>query len=364
MRRVAVLLALAALVLPGASRAVGCSPLTCAPSQFLLAHGTLLATRGAADRPLRVLDLRTGATRRRLPAGIVAGGTLVTQHGSRLTWLSLASGRTLRAAFVRRPGFRLAGASQDGRRAVLMHYARKKTTIAVVGAARLQVASLHGLDWSFDALAGANLYLLRQEEDSGGYQVRRYDLAGGRLDPHPLKDPHESATIWGIAFARTASADGRYVFTLYLGSNGAAMVHELDTREATARCIDLPGTGDFGAAMTYGLVASHDGTTLWAVSPGYGRVVAIDVGTHRVRRAFSFLPGTWTQNAGIATLARDGTRIAISDAQHVWLVDLARGTVTREHAHVALALAFSPDSRRLWGIGERSRVFSLALEHR
>ncbi len=40
-------LAVAALVLPGAARTAACSPLDCAPSQFLLGHGTMLAVREA-----------------------------------------------------------------------------------------------------------------------------------------------------------------------------------------------------------------------------------------------------------------------------------------------------------------------------
>jgi hypothetical protein len=362
MKRCALLLALGALALPGAARAVGCSPLSCAPSQFLLAHGTMLATRGAIDRPLRVLDLRTGATLRRLPPGVVARRTLVSQHGAQLTWFDVGSGRRLHTFTVAQPGFHLTGVSQNGARAVLDQADGGETAFAITGAAGSRIVRLHGGDWAFDALAGSHLYLLRSLGDGGGYQVRLYDLRRDRLDPRPLKDPHEAATIWGFPFARAASPAGRYVFTLYLAGNGASMIHELDTQTGTARCIDLPGTGQFGAAMTYGLAVSRDGGTLWAVSPGYGRVVAIDVRTARVRDAFTFDPGPWTQNATIAALSPDATRLSLTDAQHVWLVDLARRSVTRAKPHVAVALAFSTDGRRLWGIGERSRVFSLRLD--
>ena len=112
---------------------------------------------------------------------------------------------------------------------------------------------------------------------SGGYQVRLVDLATGKLASSPLKDPHESGTIWGQPFSRLASPDGRFLFTLYLGSNGGAMMHELDLKAAKARCIDLPGTGDYGSASSWALSLAPDGRTLWAVSPGYGRVVGIDV---------------------------------------------------------------------------------------
>ena len=78
----------------------------------------------------------------------------------------------------------------------------------------------------------------------------------------------------GLSRSRgSSSADGRYLFTLYIGSNGGSMVHELDLKTATARCIDLPGTGDYASSTSWALVLAKDGRTLWAVSPGYGRVV-------------------------------------------------------------------------------------------
>jgi len=94
---------LAALV-PADARGGACSPLNCSPSQFTLAHGTLLGVRAGVDRPVRVIDLRTGATRWRLPAGIVTGGTLVHQDGSLLTWYSLTTGARLRDALVQQHG--------------------------------------------------------------------------------------------------------------------------------------------------------------------------------------------------------------------------------------------------------------------
>ena len=69
----------------------------------------------------------------------------------------------------------------------------------------------------------------------------------------PLKDPHESGTIWGQPYSRLASTDGRYLFTLYIGSNGGSMIHALDLDTATARCIDLPGTGDYLASTAWAL---------------------------------------------------------------------------------------------------------------
>lgn len=360
MKRLLLGLALAVLVLPGSARPAACSPLNCAPSQFVLAHGDLLATRQSPRQPLRVIDLRTGVTRWRLPVGIVTGDLLVHQDGTLLTWFDAATGKRVRSAIVQQRGrFSLVGTSQDASRAVLARTQRRSTTFAIVDSSRQQVVKLEGNSWSFDALRGSKLFLIKTL--NVGYQVRLFDLATDTLAAAALKDPGESATISGMPFARAASADGRYLFTLYLGSGGNGMIHELDLAAGTARCVDLPGDGDFAAAITWALVVDPDGRTLWAVSPGYGRVVAVDVASHRVRDAYRFQRANWAQNAGVAVMAPDGERIAFTDAQHVWFVELAERKVVAGPSHVAIALGFAPDLSRLWVVGERSRVSSLPV---
>jgi hypothetical protein len=149
---------------------------------------------------------------------------------------------------------------------------------------------------------------------------------------------------------------------LYIGSNGGAMIHELDVRTAEARCIDLPGTGDYGSAASWALVMSHDGGTLWGVSPGYGRVVGIDVVTRKVRTAFRLAIPKWTLGtATSAALAPDGKRVALAEGKNIAVVDLAARTIA-SHGNVhALALGYSPDQTRLWVVGERSRVTALPV---
>jgi hypothetical protein len=360
MKRLLLLLAAGVLLLPGAARPAACSPLNCAPSQFVLAHGRLLATRQRSDSPVRVIDLRTGATRWRLPAGIVTGNLLVHQDGPLLTWFDTATGSRAGSATLQQHGrFSLVGTSQDASRAVLARTENRSTTFAIVGRSGQRLVKLGGNAWSFDALRGSKLFLIKTVKF--GYQVRLYDLAKNMLARAPLKDEDEPATISGMPFSRVSSPDGRYLFTLYLGSGGGAMIHELDLAAGTARCVDLPGDGDFAAAMTWALVVDPDGRTLWAVSPGYSRVVAVDVAGHRVRDAYTFQRENWAPNAGVAVMAPDGERIAFTDAQHVWFVELAERKVVAGRSHVATALGFSPDLSRLWVVGERSRVSSLPV---
>jgi len=195
-----------------------------------------------------------------------------------------------------------------------------------------------------------------------GYEVRLYDLSANRLEPKPLKDPHESAVIAGAPWARVSSAGGRYLFTLYIEGTGGAMVHELDLQSLTARCIDLPGHGDANGAAGYALVPDPDGRTLWAVSPTYGRVAAIDIAAARVRVTYRRRFGSTSGGglaASVAVMSPDGERIAVSEDAQVWLVGLAQEQVLRRISHVAVALGFAPDNSKLWAVGEGSRVVAL-----
>lgn len=358
MTRLVLIAVLLAALVPADSRAGACSPLNCSPSQFALAHGTLLGVRIGVDRPVRVIDLRTGATRWRLPAGIVIGSVLVHQDGSLLTWYSLATGARLRDAVVQQHGtFKLVGASQDGREAVLARTQHRSTTFAVVSPNKQRIVKLGGNEWSFDALNRGNLFLIRYLKK--GYEIRLLHVASGVLEQAALKDPKGSSTIWGSPWSRLSSADGRYLFTLYLASDGSSMVHVLDTRNATARCIDLPGTGSWDSAATWTMVADPDGRHLWAISTGYGRVAHIDITSRSVVDAYRFHVDSWNTATGTAVMSPDGERIAFTDANHIWFLVLAKRKVVAGPTHVAIAMAYSPDEKRLWVVGERSRLSAL-----
>lgn len=350
MKRLVLVLVAASLSLPGAARAAACSPLNCAPSQFALAGGSLLGFRSAALQPVTVVDLRTGEKRFTLPGGFVAANVLVHQAGRTLTWYDASRGvrtHVVRLGF----GIRLAGVSQSGDRAVGFRLVPDGATTIVIASPRgVRQVVVPGRQWDFDALRGTKLFLIRYLT-TGGYQVRLLDLSTGRLAPEPLKDPHESDTIWGIPFERLASDDGRYLFTLYVTSNGAAMVHQLDLQTATARCIDLPGTGDYGSASSWALALAPGGRTLWAASPGYGRIVAIDVARHVLTRAFRIDLPYWSVGNGTrAALSPDGKEFALADGQSVALVDLAAARVANRTNGKALALGYSPQGR-LWRFG-------------
>jgi hypothetical protein len=340
-------LAAAALALPGAAGAAACSPLNCAPSQFALTHGSLLAFRTSALAPVKVVDLTTGERQFTLPGGFVGGDTLVHKAGPKLIWYDATTGTQTHAVTLTR-NIRFAGVSQDGSRAVGFRLTPDTATTVVIASAQgVRELVIPGRQWDFDALRGDRLFLIRYVSN-GGYQVRLLDLRTGKLAPQPLKDPHESGTIWGQPFSRLSSADGRYLFTLYIAGNGASMVHELDLKNATARCIDLPGTGDFGAAASWAMMLAPGGRTLWAVSPGYGRVVAIDVDDRTVTQAFRIDLANWAIGRGTrAAISPDGARIALADGATVAVLDLTQRRIAERNQNAAVAVGYSP-AGQLW----------------
>jgi hypothetical protein len=351
-----------ALSISSSASAAGCTPLDCAPNDVVLPGGALLAARplGTMGRA-HVVDLRDGRTLRVLPSGFIGGSTLVHQDGGRVEWRDAATGRLVAVRTLGAPGWSLVGVSQDGRRAVVEVNAHRRTTFVVAGPRGAAVdARLGRGTWAFDALDGNRLYLLRYLRN--GYQVRLFDLGANRLVARPLKDPDGSSSfLWGSAWARASSPDGRYLFTLYVAPDGGAMVHELDLRGRTARCVSLPGDGDPNAAMSTALALSPDGRTLWVVSPGYGRVTGIDVRAARVRTAFRFARTTYlVGDDAVAAMAPGGRRIAVAAHGYLWRVDLRRRSVTRLR-HDAYALGFAPDGARLWVVSGPARVSSVGF---
>lgn len=349
MKRLAFVASLLALALPGAARSAACSPLNCAPSQFSVGTG-LLGYRMAAQSPVTIVDLRKGTARFALPSGIVGGSLLVHKEGTTLAWYDMTTGQKTDSVTLAHD-IRFAGVSQDGARAVGFQLTGGgSTTITIASAAGQRDIRIDGRDWDFDALRGDNLFLIKNLS-GGGYQVRLLHVGSGLLDTELVKDPHESGTIWGQPYARLASAGGRYLFTLYIGQNGGAMVHALDLEAAKARCLDLPGAGDYLASTLYSMVLSKDGRTLWAVGPGYGHVVGIDIGTRTVKTAFRIGVTTSSQGRGTrAVLSPDGKRIALTDGDSVSVLSLATRKIVKRDYVRSVAIGYAPDGRlRMFG---------------
>lgn len=342
-RLLLVLAAVALLLLPGAARAAACSPLSCAPSQFTLSHGTLIAYRHSALGAVSVADLRSGKHLFTVPGGFVGGNMLVHHAGEQLVWYDLRTGKV--GARTTLPwNIGLAGVSQSGSRAVGFRSVNGAKTVVIATPHSWRQVQLPKGNWDFDALHGNNLFLIKYLKN-GSYQVDYVDLSSDSPTAKLIKDPHESGTIWGFPFARVASPDGRMLFTLYVAGNGASMVHELNLAKPAARCIDLPGTGDFGAASSWALALApgQHPSTLWAVSPGYRKVIAINVGARKVSTAFGIDVPAWNIGSGTRiALGRDGTEIAVADGKSVARIALGERRVIDVTQKRAVALGYAP----------------------
>lgn len=100
-------------------------------------------------------------------------------------------------------------------------------------------------DFGFDALSpqGRMLYLIQHvsEENLFRYRVRGYDLQAGKLLPRVIADKRQRDwNMNGYPVARTATKDGRFVYTLYQNGDNYPFVHALDTVSHSAVCIGLP----------------------------------------------------------------------------------------------------------------------------
>ena len=186
MKRLALVLAAATSLLPGAARAAACSPLNCA-REPVLARRTARCSASVprADRPVTVVDLRTGKTKWMLPAG------RDRRQPARAPERPERSSGTTRAAGTRGRSCRLSAQGGSARRRLAGRRARggsgalsgAATTFAIVVAER--AAARHRAARQAVGLRRAprRQALPDQVPEGGGYQVRlvarRLAAAGG-----------------------------------------------------------------------------------------------------------------------------------------------------------------------------------------
>jgi hypothetical protein len=225
----------------------------------------------------------------------VPGGTLVqridTADGSVHRTRFLRSEAVIPAvAYDGSPG----GLSNDGDTLVLaepaFRFPQRDSVFTVIDTSRLRPTDTVTLDgtWTYDALSpdGRWLYLIEytSPRDITQYEVRRYDLTRGRLDPQPIVDPEESSEeMYGSPMTRATSPDGRWAYTLYDGAEHP-FIHALDTERGEAACIDLdPGAVPPRRLFRMTLDPSPDGSTLTVTDPKEGPVAIVDTKSFEVR---------------------------------------------------------------------------------
>jgi hypothetical protein len=199
------------------------------------------------------------------------------------------------------------GLSADGKTLVLVPAgdpdpARTTSRFAIVpfppidGAPELapRILELPGaLDYDAISPDGKLLYVVRHIGDpgSGSYEVHAVDLPNGVVQAPPIVDKRNiDETMAGWPVAQLRSPNG-LVLTLYRGTDHP-FIHALQTAEAWAVCIDLPAGGDATSDGDWGLAASADGRSLFAVNATRGLAVDIDPSELSARRTVTIKTAT------------------------------------------------------------------------
>ncbi len=153
---------------------------------------------------------------------------------------------------------RLEGLTRDGKRLIVGSIgSASPARFAVINTQNLRVRENFSLDghYAYDALSpdGKTLYLTQyvDADNASRYVVRAYDLEQQRLLPGRVAEKAQRGWVMeGFAVTRATSADGRWVYTLFMRPGGYPFVHALDTVKGAAHCIGLPWrAGEQGALM-------------------------------------------------------------------------------------------------------------------
>ena len=271
--RLVVAAALAALVLPSAAFAGG-------PSY--VAQGGLGVL--SHDHKYRFVAVSTG------------GGTAIERvavRGGAVSGWATLDGEWGIPQPTMRPG-RLEGLTRDGKQLIVGTLgAGRPARFAVIRTRDLRVDYRFDLpgNFAYDALSpdGRTLFLTQyvDQDNASRYVVRAYDLRNGRLVPGRIADKAQRTWVMeGFATTRTTSADGRWVYTLFMRPGGYPFVHALDTVRRVAHCVGLPWTArDQAPLMSMRMTLTNGGNTLAVDSKSGKRWLAIDTGTWRITRS-------------------------------------------------------------------------------
>lgn len=378
MRRRNLILVLSLIALTGALAiapgAAGKGPMT--PSGAPDRSVFLRSTPTSSLAGIIAVSTATGHVLARLPLGVADAGwsvlyaaataddrTTVTAYdprsGAILRQLSLAGSFALPVVV---PGGRPEGLSTDGRTLVLVDRApqRGSSRFAFLDTALAsppRVATLPG-DFAFDALSpvARDVYLIEHlgGTGSGHYQVRLYDAVAGTLADGAIVDKRNVDEVMeGRPIARVTSADGQWVHTLYVKTDGTAFVHQLDTTERYALCTDLPEDAVATTAADVGAwrLAIRGTDPPYAANGHLGILVGLDLGDVRVTGRMATPYATGSDELAIAP---DGQTLFLAGPDGMSSVStgdlVAAGDVLRTPPLAGIAI--TPDGRWLYGVAE------------
>src|SRR5215472_15236834 len=252
------------------------------------------AVSGGKQPMLAVVDSRSHSADRKLVLGVpsvdwkrvytTVGTSLVvtdTATADTVNTLQLHGAYHLPAATANGvPG----GLSPDGRWLVVERFDGSTTRMLVIDTTSLEIqreVALSG-QFEFDAIddLAANLYLI-QRLDGRDYYVRRYDLGASSLSPDIIFDKSDgSQAMTGLRLSGVPSADGQWLFSVYVRAHQSPFIHALNLGAPFALCLDLPGRGyvDDPAEMQWSLAVAPDGSRIFAVNTATGDVAVVNIG--------------------------------------------------------------------------------------
>jgi hypothetical protein len=360
----------------------------------------LLYVSSAARSQLDVIDSSLRTTMRTLPAQVIS------HDGSRAYWVDSTPGTsTVHVADISTAretahvqltgsGFSISSEygqqslSPDGRWLVLQNPAGAPEGLshfAVVASDLAAPARTFDLRGSFvlDAIAndGKSVYFTEYLGSGygGDYRVRAYDLATHTLDPSVVVAKGESPQMYGTRVTSLPSADGDWLFSLYLGRQHP-FIHALNMSSRGAVCIDLPGQGYETFGDGWSLTATND-QTLTAFNGLSGQMIAVSTQDFRVTRTHTFKlaagrPLEWAMGTLVvdaqakggagaqAVLSHDGHAL-FAPAQHgVVVIDPATFTLRRTYIadQRVRSVAVSRDGAALYAITGDGSLVRVDLE--
>ena len=305
---------------PAAGQSIGTGPAAASPVQATAGRDAWLLVGRAREPGLHLIQATTGEAMLDLPTGALAnedwGRDIVATPAEATTTVrdlvveaGLGGPQLVIDGAWRLPTIGYdptpVGLSADGSTAALVEAGptataagRKVSRFAILHVVPLEgparIIELRG-SFDYDAISpdGTILYVVEHlaGEPAARYQVRAVDVATGVMREAIIADKRnigEAMAGWPIAQVRRP--DG-LVMTLYRGLEHP-FIHALNTAEAWAVCIDLPGAHahDAKAALDWGLAAAPDGGAVYAVNATLGFVEDISPSDLLVRRSVAVQP--------------------------------------------------------------------------
>jgi cytochrome c2 len=316
----------------------------------------LIRAQGAKG-PLVAFDMAGQVERFRLPAGMLAADrshyyAAVASKNSTLLEVFNPQTSQLEAKWTLTGRWSLSGVSPTGRWLALTHLPAEtanpkaiKTEIQIIDSTSGEVAHSLDLDGNFEvetiSASGDALFLIQHlpAVNPTQYLIRLYDLSAEHLQPDPLRAKTATDKVMtGLAWGGVASADGRWLLTLYLNtSHQVAFVHALNLVDKFPVCIDLPsGAGEFEQLKYYTLTLDPAGWKVYAANAALGLVAEINLNEFRVTRQVKFAASPvplWAGDANpdvptnYSVLSPDGSTLYFSSGWDVWGYDIKAGKV-------------------------------------